>query len=120
MLPFEWGKYYIPAGRVSWRGGEWSCCTTFCLAQVCLESWAGSGTVLALNHSCGPGHCGGGRDQQPVAHNQLFEGWAVPGGGCVLGMLPALPRAGRSSSGASHSASWQELASGSSAGWGQP
>lgn len=39
------------------------------------------GTVLALNHSCGPGHRGGGRDQQPVAHNQLFGGWAVPGGG---------------------------------------
>lgn len=49
MLPFEGGKNYIPAGGVSWRGAEWGCCTTFCLAQVCLESEAGPGTVLALN-----------------------------------------------------------------------
>lgn len=79
------------------RGGEWGCCTMFCLAQVCLESQAGPGTVLALNLSCGSGQCGGGRDQQPGAHNQLFQGWAELSGGRMLVMLLALPRAGRSS-----------------------
>lgn len=95
MLPFEGGKNYILAGGVSWRGGERGCCTTFCLARVPLESQAGPGTVLALNFCCSSGQCGGGRDEQLIAHNQLFQGWAELSGGRVLVMLPALPRAGR-------------------------
>lgn len=89
MLPFEGGKNYIPAGGVSWRGGKWGCCTMFCLARVCLESQARPGIVLALNLSCGSGQCGRGRDQQPAAHNQLFQGWAALSGGHVVVMLPA-------------------------------
>lgn len=45
----------------------------FCLVQICLESQAGPGTVLALNLSMVVELCGGGKDQHPVAHSQFFS-----------------------------------------------
>lgn len=58
------------------------------------------------------GLCGGGRDQHPAAHSQIFQRQTELSRGHVLVILPALPGAGRCSSGASCPASGLKFASG--------
>lgn len=57
------------------------------------------------------GLCGGGRDPHRAAHSHLFQRQAELSRGHALVILPALPGAGRCSSGASGPASWLKVAS---------
>lgn len=122
MLPFEGGKNYIPAGGVSWRGGEWGCCTAFCLAQVCLELRQGLALCLPWTSpvvlgDVVVGETSGLRPTTGFSEDGL--GRAELSGGPVLVMLPAWPRTGSSSPNAFRSASRLKAASGRAVGWTQ-